>query len=73
MNQYLTTVRSMHNQFVAPNKQYADLIISGNNENYVGLHLIVTKINAQIKNLKILARKNRILKQNQTTAEQAWK
>lgn len=64
ITQYLTTVRPMHNQFVAPSKQYADLIISGNNENYVGLDLIVTKINAQIKNLKILARKNRILKQN---------
>lgn len=72
MNQYLTTVRPMHSQFVALSKQYADLIISGNNENYVGLDLIVTKINAQIKNLKILARKSRTLKQNQTTTAQAW-
>ena len=59
INKYLSTVRPMHNQFVEPSKQHADLIISGNNENYVGLDLIVTKINAQIKHLRILARKNR--------------
>jgi len=48
INQYLKTVRPMHNQFAEPSKQYSDLIISGNTNNYVGLDLLVTKINAYI-------------------------
>lgn len=52
IHQYLETVRPMHNQFVAPSKHHADLIISGNTENYIGLDLLVTKINAQIRHLK---------------------
>lgn len=52
IHQYLETVRPMHNQFVGPSKHYSDFIISGNTENYVGLDLLVTKINAHIKTLK---------------------
>ena len=52
INQYLKTVRPMHNQFVEPSKEYSDLIISGNTNNYVGLDLLVTKINAHIRELK---------------------
>ena len=52
INQYLKTVRPMHNQFVEPSKQYSDLIISGNTNNYVGLDLLVTKIKAHIRELK---------------------
>jgi len=52
IDQYLRTVRPMHNQFVEPSKQYTDLIISGNTNNYVGLDLLVTKINAHIRELK---------------------
>jgi uridine kinase len=50
--QYLKTVRPMHNQFVEPSKQHSDLIISGNTNNYVGLDLLVTKVNAHIRELK---------------------
>jgi len=52
VDQYTTTVRPMHSQFVEPNKKYADLIISGNTQNFVGLDLIVTKINSHIQNLQ---------------------
>ena len=52
INQYKTTVRPMHSQFVEPGKMHSDIIISGNNENYVGLDLIVTKINSYIQELK---------------------
>lgn len=52
INQYLSTVRPMHNQFVEASRQYSDLIISGNTENYVGLDLLVTKINTHIEALK---------------------
>ncbi len=31
INQYLATVRPMHEQFVEPSKQYADLILFGEN------------------------------------------
>ena len=37
MNQYLTTVRPMHLQFVEPSKRYADIIVpEGYNEGAVG-------------------------------------
>jgi uridine kinase len=52
INQYKTTVRPMHAQFVEPSKTYSDIIISGNTENYVGLDLIVTKINSYIREFK---------------------
>ncbi|HJO95364.1 MAG TPA: uridine kinase [Victivallales bacterium] len=52
INQYLSTVRPMHNKFVETSRQYSDLIISGNTENYVGLDLLVTKINTHIEELK---------------------
>ena len=52
IDQYLETVRPMHNRFVEPSKQYSDLIISGNTNNYVGLDLLSTKVNAHIRELK---------------------
>lgn len=54
ITQYLDTVRPMHNKYVYPYKQFADLIISGNSQNYVGMDLIVTKIKAKIRELKKL-------------------
>ena len=52
IKQYLQTVRPMHLQFVEPSKHYADLIISGNTENYVGLDLLTTKINTHVAHLE---------------------
>ncbi|MBL7014017.1 MAG: uridine kinase [Candidatus Marinimicrobia bacterium] len=46
INQYLKTVRPMHEQFVEPSKFYADIIIPEGGENKVAIDLLHTKINA---------------------------
>ncbi|HET6872511.1 MAG TPA: uridine kinase [Sporolactobacillaceae bacterium] len=46
IEQYLTVVRPMHNQFVEPSKRYADLIIPEGGQNSVAIDLMVTKIRA---------------------------
>ena len=48
INQYLETVRPMHQQFVEPSKRYADVIIPEGGYNEVGIDLITGKIRAQI-------------------------
>lgn len=45
VEQYLTIVRPMHEQFVEPTKKYADIIIPEGGENQVAIDLMVTKIN----------------------------
>lgn len=50
INQYITTVRPMHNQFVEPSKQYADLIVPEGGENEVALDIIFSKIKNLIQN-----------------------
>jgi uridine kinase len=44
-NQYLTTVKPMHNQFVEPSKQYADVIIPGNADTTNAVKLIFDGLN----------------------------
>ncbi|MGD9604822.1 MAG: uridine kinase [Bacilli bacterium] len=44
INQYLTTVRPMHLEFVEPSKVYADLIIPEGGHNDVAIDIIVSKI-----------------------------
>jgi len=44
IDQYLTVVRPMHNQFVEPTKRYADIIIPEGGQNAVAIDLMVTKI-----------------------------
>lgn len=39
-NQYLTTVKPMHEAFIEPSKKYADLIIPEGGENEVGIRLL---------------------------------
>lgn len=51
INQYLTTVRPMHEKFVEPSKNYADVMIHGTVENNTGLDLLVTKIKAYLAEL----------------------
>lgn len=51
--QYLSTVKPMHDQFIEPTKQYADLIIPQGKENTVAIDLLKTKINS-ILNEKML-------------------
>lgn len=49
INQYLETVRPMHQQFVEPSKRYADVIIPEGGYNEVGIDLITGKIRTQIE------------------------
>lgn len=46
INQYMTTVRPSHLQFVEPNKKYAHIIIPEGGKNKVAIDIIVTKIKA---------------------------
>lgn len=40
LNQYVTTVKPMHEQFVEPSKKYADIIIPRGVENKIGIHIL---------------------------------
>lgn len=53
VQQYLTTVKPMHDQFIEPTKKYADVIIPEGKTNLVGIDLIRTKINS-VLNEKML-------------------
>ncbi|AXH98940.1 uridine kinase [Sporosarcina sp. PTS2304] len=44
IDQYLSVVRPMHNQFIEPTKKYANIIIPEGGENAVAIDLMVTKI-----------------------------
>lgn len=39
-NQYLTSVKPMHEAFIEPSKKYADLIIPEGGQNEVGIHML---------------------------------
>lgn len=49
INQYMSTVRPAHLQFVEPTKRYADIIIPEGGYNKVAIDIIVAKINEIIK------------------------
>jgi uridine kinase len=44
VEQYLSTVRPMHLQFVEPSKKYADIIVPEGGENLVAIDILVTKV-----------------------------
>ena len=48
VNQYMSTVREMHEQFIEPSKKFADVIIPEGGKNYVEIDLLVTKISSII-------------------------
>ncbi|KPU28058.1 uridine kinase [Caloranaerobacter sp. TR13] len=48
IEQYLTTVRPAHMQFIEPSKKYADIIIPEGGYNKVAIDLMVTKIKSII-------------------------
>lgn len=54
VNQYMSVVRPMHEQFVEPTKKYADLIIPEGGENQVAIDLMVTKINTILRNHELV-------------------
>ncbi|MEE3486614.1 MAG: uridine kinase [Bulleidia sp.] len=48
VNQYVNTVRVMHESFIEPSKRYADVIIPEGGENHVAIDLLNTKISSII-------------------------
>ena len=48
LEQYLATVRPMHQQFVEPSKRYADVIVPRGGHNEVAIEMIVAKIHRRI-------------------------
>ena len=48
VNQYLTTVKPMHEQFVEPSKRKADLIVPEGGENLVALEMILGRVEKHI-------------------------
>lgn len=49
IEQYLTVVRPMHNQFIEPTKRYADIIIPEGGSNEVAIDIMTTKIQSLLK------------------------
>lgn len=46
INQYINTVRIMHEEFIEPSKKYADLIIPEGAKNDVAIDILTTKISS---------------------------
>lgn len=53
INQYLTTVKPMHEQFVEPSKAKADLIIPEGGHNAIAISMIVDAINKKLAKREI--------------------
>lgn len=49
IDQYLTVVRPMHNQFIEPTKKFADIIIPEGGSNKVAIDIMTTKIQALVR------------------------
>ena len=49
IEQYLTTVRPMHLEFVEPSKRYADIIIPEGGFNVVAMDMVVARIKAMLE------------------------
>ena len=51
IGQYLTTVKPMHEQFVQPSRQFADLVVLEGGHNLVALDMIEQRIRSHIEKL----------------------
>lgn len=49
ISQYLTTVKPMHEQFVQPSRQYADIVVLAGGHNLVALDMITQRIKSHIE------------------------
>jgi uridine kinase len=49
LDQYLSTVQPMHNEFVEPSKRYADVIVPRGGKNSVAIEMIVAKISRRLQ------------------------
>ena len=50
LEQYLTTVRPMHLQFVEPSKRYADVIVPEGGHNPVAIEMIAAQVHRRLEN-----------------------
>ena len=50
ISQYLNTVKPMHEQFVQPSRQYADIVVLAGGHNLVALDMITQRIRGHIEN-----------------------
>lgn len=55
VEQYLTTVKPMHEQFVEPSKRYADVIVPEGGENLVAIMMIMQRIAYHIEHGDIVS------------------
>lgn len=51
-NQYLTTVKPMHEAFVEPSKRYADIIIPEGGHNRVALSLLISRVERYLESIR---------------------
>ena len=51
INQYITTVKPAHQQFIEPTKRYADIIIPEGGYNKVAIDIVVTKVKSIVYKL----------------------
>ncbi len=49
IQQYLTTVRPMHLEFVEPSKRYADVILPEGGQNRIGIEMIVARVELETR------------------------
>lgn len=49
IDQYLTTVKPMHEQFVQPSRQFADIVVLEGGHNLVALDMIVQRVRSHIE------------------------
>jgi uridine kinase len=49
LDQYLTTVRPMHLEFVEPSKQYADLIVPHGGHNEIAIEMLASRIRDRLR------------------------
>lgn len=49
VNQYLTTVKPMHEAFVEPSKKYADIIVPQGGHNTVALDMLIERIRGHVE------------------------
>ena len=48
VNQYLTTVKPMHEMYVEPSKRSADIIIPEGGHNLVAMEMLIQRVNAHL-------------------------
>ena len=49
IDQYLNTVKPMHEQFVQPSRQYADIVVLEGGHNLVALDMITERVRAHVE------------------------